>query len=317
MVGWHVRRPVRRAAGASTILPAIRTKSPTSCSSRSGGRRSRRSDVHRVVAWDTSAKRKAPASSTSRPAAARRTSSSARSKAWSRSPRSTIEASSSPASATCRQVRHRSCDHRLDPRQPPRKGPPVRGREVSAQLPALLALQDGAALPPRRRVVHRHEVARRDHGVVDDRSTFLPEAINGKARELDWLRNMGDWMISKKRYWGLALPIWVDEKTGDFEVIGSRRGIERARRRRLGPVRRPFAAPAVDRPGQDPQSEDRQPDVAHPRRRQSLARRRHRAVLDDEATTPTATIGRSGSRPTSSPSASPASSATGSTPSSP
>ena len=22
---------------------------------------------------------------------------------------------------------------------------------------------------------------------------------------------MGDWMISKKRYWGLALPIWVDE----------------------------------------------------------------------------------------------------------
>ncbi|HEX3313622.1 MAG TPA: class I tRNA ligase family protein, partial [Gemmataceae bacterium] len=50
--------------------------------------------------------------------------------------------------------------------------------------------------------------------------TFLPESINGKARELDWLRNMGDWMISKKRYWGLALPIWVDPETGDFEVIG-------------------------------------------------------------------------------------------------
>jgi isoleucyl-tRNA synthetase len=33
---------------------------------------------------------------------------------------------------------------------------------------------------------------------------------------------MGDWMISKKRFWGLALPIWVDEQTGDFEVIGSR-----------------------------------------------------------------------------------------------
>lgn len=44
----------------------------------------------------------------------------------------------------------------------------------------------------------------------------------GLQRELDWLRNMGDWMISKKRYWGLALPIWVDEATGDFEVIGSR-----------------------------------------------------------------------------------------------
>jgi isoleucyl-tRNA synthetase len=57
---------------------------------------------------------------------------------------------------------------------------------------------------------------------VVERTTFLPLSINGKARELDWLSNMGDWMISKKRFWGLALPIWVDEKIGDFEVIGSR-----------------------------------------------------------------------------------------------
>ncbi len=57
---------------------------------------------------------------------------------------------------------------------------------------------------------------------VTEQVTFLPESINGKARELDWLKNMGDWMISKKRFWGLALPIWVDEATGDFEVIGSR-----------------------------------------------------------------------------------------------
>ncbi len=52
--------------------------------------------------------------------------------------------------------------------------------------------------------------------------TFLPASINGLERELDWLRNMGDWMISKKRFWGLALPIWVDEETGDFDVIGSK-----------------------------------------------------------------------------------------------
>jgi isoleucyl-tRNA synthetase len=44
----------------------------------------------------------------------------------------------------------------------------------------------------------------------------------GKDRELDWLRNMHDWMISKKRYWGLALPIWVCEACGHFDVIGSR-----------------------------------------------------------------------------------------------
>ena len=44
----------------------------------------------------------------------------------------------------------------------------------------------------------------------------------GEARELDWLRNMSDWMISKKRFWGLALPIWVCEQCEDFAVIGSR-----------------------------------------------------------------------------------------------
>ena len=63
---------------------------------------------------------------------------------------------------------------------------------------------------------------RREVAKVVEQVTFLPESINGRARELDWLKNMGDWMISKKRYWGLCLPIWVDEKDPtDFEVIGS------------------------------------------------------------------------------------------------
>ena len=50
---------------------------------------------------------------------------------------------------------------------------------------------------------------------------WLPDSIDGQNREVEWLTNMGDWMISKKRFWGLALPIWVDEETGDFEVMGS------------------------------------------------------------------------------------------------
>ncbi len=41
----------------------------------------------------------------------------------------------------------------------------------------------------------------------------------GMKRELDWLQNMDDWMISKKRYWGLALPIWQCS-CGWFDVIG-------------------------------------------------------------------------------------------------
>jgi isoleucyl-tRNA synthetase len=62
---------------------------------------------------------------------------------------------------------------------------------------------------------------------VTEQVTFLPEAINGKARELDWLRNMGDWMISKKRFWGLALPIWVCPSCAAFDVVGGKDELKR------------------------------------------------------------------------------------------
>jgi isoleucyl-tRNA synthetase len=57
---------------------------------------------------------------------------------------------------------------------------------------------------------------------VTRRIEWLPEGIGLQERELDWLRNMGDWMISKKRYYGLALPIWVCSECDGWEVIGSR-----------------------------------------------------------------------------------------------
>jgi isoleucyl-tRNA synthetase len=56
------------------------------------------------------------------------------------------------------------------------------------------------------------EVAKQVHWIPDF----------GLQHELDWLRNMEDWMISKKRYWGLALPIWECEECGNFDVIGSK-----------------------------------------------------------------------------------------------
>jgi isoleucyl-tRNA synthetase len=48
----------------------------------------------------------------------------------------------------------------------------------------------------------------------------------GMDRELDWLEHMDDWMISKKRYWGLALPIFECNQCGQFEVIGSETELE-------------------------------------------------------------------------------------------
>jgi isoleucyl-tRNA synthetase len=59
----------------------------------------------------------------------------------------------------------------------------------------------------------RHRIAE-----VTRQVRWIPEF--GLARELDWLKNMDDWMISKKRYYGLALPIFDCEACGTFEVIG-------------------------------------------------------------------------------------------------
>lgn len=56
---------------------------------------------------------------------------------------------------------------------------------------------------------------------VTKKITWMPGF--GLDRELDWLSNMHDWLISKKnRYWGLALPIYECIKCGNFEVIGGK-----------------------------------------------------------------------------------------------
>ncbi|MBO4338977.1 MAG: isoleucine--tRNA ligase [Clostridia bacterium] len=45
-------------------------------------------------------------------------------------------------------------------------------------------------------------------------------ASNGK-RMTDWLNNMGDWNISRKRYYGMPLPFYPCEKCGKTTVVGS------------------------------------------------------------------------------------------------
>src|SRR5262249_55749960 len=42
----------------------------------------------------------------------------------------------------------------------------------------------------------------------------------------DWLRNMGDWNISRKRYFGLPLPLYVCGECDTLTVVGSRAELE-------------------------------------------------------------------------------------------
>lgn len=74
---------------------------------------------------------------------------------------------------------------------------------------------------PREELTAEEKAASLRYQIMDvvEQIKWIPDF--GFSREMDWLRNMHDWMISKKRYWGLALPIWECPVCGNFEVIGS------------------------------------------------------------------------------------------------
>ena len=49
---------------------------------------------------------------------------------------------------------------------------------------------------------------------------WQPESIRD-GRMGDFLRNNIDWSISRERWWGTPLPIWVNDETGAMEAVGS------------------------------------------------------------------------------------------------
>ena len=102
-------------------------------------------------------------------------------------------------------------------------------------------------------------------------------AYMGKRMD-DWLRNMGDWNISRRRYYGLPLPFYPcalrAPERGRLARPSSRSGRSRGLDQ-LEELRRPWIDEVPIRCaacGED--------GAAHRRGRRRLARRRHRPVLD-------------------------------------
>jgi isoleucyl-tRNA synthetase len=62
---------------------------------------------------------------------------------------------------------------------------------------------------------------------LTDRMFNLNKNINwkpsstGEGRFGNWLKSANDWNLSRSRFWGVPLPIWVDEENSEYKILGS------------------------------------------------------------------------------------------------